>query len=1381
MDIFTINASNLFSRILTNITLTILVLFGFIFTSFAQYSTSIDTLNCVGGTTTFVVDLSSNPDSTWVSQPQTRAGDCCGTESNCVQFALTLAPGATGINFFIPDGCGASPSGSLFYQVDCGPLTSVGEPICLNGLGPFILTFCKPGNNDNCYSIQSIPTPSTSGNVITADGCTDTLAVTGLITDSITWNSIFPGVPGEYNGLLSDLSSSDFGVNGISFEGHDIVLVTPGIGSPSTIQYEVCGAVTGFCISETWCDTVSVNIFPMLYADIQPNNPTICFGGLAETITAHPIGGTGPYSYSWSTLVDPAIDGATTQSIDVLISGEYTVIISDATDCPFGYDTVYVNEYTNTITVNAGLDLTICGSPVPTISLNGSSPITGSAIWTNYTGVFSTSDVDTISNYTPSSSEISAGIIELYLVSTNNYTCLGDSDTILINLSQFEANLTIIQNNISCQGADDGSIDLTVNGGSSPFSFDWSNSSINEDLVALTSGTYDVLVTDVNGCVDSLETTILEPLVFEIVDTNYTNYNGYNISCFGRNDGSIDLTFSGGTEPYTYVWSTLDGSGFIVNDEDQTALTVGTYTITATDANGCQIIQSYTLSEPTELTESTTVVVYPSGDNISCNGLADGSIDLTITNGLPAYTYTWASADGSGLVINDEDQTGLTAGTYDVKITDVNNCAISTSITLIEPAVLTESTTVFEYPSGDNISCNGIADGSIDLTNTSGSIGYTCTWSTVDGSGLVINDEDQTGLTAGTYDVTTTDVNGCTISSSFTLVEPTVLTESIAAFVYPSGYNISCNSLADGSIDLTNTNGSPVYTYAWTTLDGSGLVVSDEDQTGLTAGTYNLTTTDVNGCMISSSISLIEPKVLTELTTAFVYPSGNNISCNGLADGSIDLTNTDGSPVYTYAWTTVDGSGLLVSDEDQTGLTAGTYDVTTTDLNGCTISSSITLIEPTALTETITAFQYPSGDNISCNGLADGTIDLTTANGSPVYTYSWSTNDGSGLIIGDEDQTGLTAGTYDVNTTDINGCTIMSTIVLNEPAILTSNITVLSDYYGQPISCSGQSDGQIQVTANGGSPSYTYEWETNPVQTTDFIEGLGEGVYTATISDTNLCTIIVSTILTANPLPVLTPDPSITVCEGETVTFNSNSDENEMCSWSLSNGMEFDMCGANTIFITDPGCYDATLTVSTQAGCMNSLVLSDYICITANPEVNFSTNPNEVTIHNNTVQFENESVGASNYEWEFGDGNFSNQENPIHDFPNSEPGEYNVTLYAYNENGCMNTINKVITVWDRLLFYVPNTFTPDGNEFNESFNPVFGSGYSPKDYNLLVFNRWGEILFESNDLNIGWDGTYKGLYVPEGTYSWKMMLRKSKNTLEATSENSYHGHVNVLR
>ena len=1207
MDIFTINASNLFSRILTNITLTILVLFGFIFTSFAQYSTSIDTLNCVGGTTTFVVDLSSNPDSTWVSQPQTRAGDCCGTESNCVQFALTLAPGATGINFFIPDGCGASPSGSLFYQVDCGPLTSVGEPICLNGLGPFILTFCKPGNNDNCYSIQSIPTPSTSGNVITADGCTDTLAVTGLITDSITWNSIFPGVPGEYNGLLSDLSNSDFGVNGISFEGHDIVLVTPGIGSPSTIQYEVCGAVTGFCISETWCDTVSVNIFPMLYADIQPNNPTICFGGLAETITAHPIGGTGPYSYSWSTLVDPAIDGATTQSIDVLISGEYTVIISDATDCPFGYDTVYVNEYTNTITVNAGLDLTICGSPVPTISLNGSSPITGSAIWTNYTGVFSTSDVDTISNYTPSSSEISAGFIELYLVSTNNYTCLGDSDTILINLSQFEANLTIIQNNISCQGADDGSIDLTVSGGSSPFSFDWSNSSINEDLVALTSGTYDVLVTDVNGCVDSLETTILEPLVFEIVDTNYTNYNGYNISCFGRNDGSIDLTFSGGTEPYTYVWSTLDGSGFIVNDEDQTALTVGTYTITATDANGCQIIQSYTLSEPTELTESTTVVVYPSGDNISCNGLADGSIDLTITNGLPAYTYTWASADGSGLVINDEDQTGLTAGTYDVKITDVNNCAISTSITLIEPAVLTESTTVF------------------------------------------------------------------------------------------------------------------------------------------------------------------------------VYPSGDNISCNGIADGSIDLTNTDGSPVYTYAWTTVDGSGLLVSDEDQTGLTAGTYDVTTTDLNGCTISSSITLIEPTALTETITAFQYPSGDNISCNGLADGTIDLTTANGSPVYTYSWSTNDGSGLIIGDEDQTGLTAGTYDVNTTDINGCTIMSTIVLNEPAILTSNITVLSDYYGQPISCSGQSDGQIQVTANGGSPSYTYEWETNPVQTTDFIEGLGEGVYTATISDTNLCTIIVSTILTANPLPVLTPDPSITVCEGETVTFNSNSDENEMCSWSLSNGMEFDMCGANTIFITDPGCYDATLTVSTQAGCMNSLVLSDYICITANPEANFSTNPNEVTIHNNTVQFENESVGASNYEWEFGDGNFSNQENPIHDFPNNEPGEYNVTLYAYNENGCMNTINKVITVWDRLLFYVPNTFTPDGNEFNESFNPVFGSGYSPKDYNLLVFNRWGEILFESNDLNIGWDGTYKGLYVPEGTYSWKMMLRKSKNTLEATSENSYHGHVNVLR
>ena len=363
----------------------------------------------------------------------------------------------------------------------------------------------------------------------------------------------------------------------------------------------------------------------------------------------------------------------------------------------------------------------------------------------------------------------------------------------------------------------------------------------------------------------------------------------------------------------------------------------------------------------------------------------------------------------------------------------INGCTITSSITLVEPTALTESVTANAYPSGDNISCNGLNDGSIDLTNTNGSPAYTYVWSTVNGSGLSVTAQDQAGLTAGTYDVTTTDINGCTITSSITLVEPTALTESVTANAYPSGDNISCNGLNDGSIDLTNTNGSPAYTYVWSTVNGSGLSVTAQDQTGLTAGTYDVTTTDINGCTITSSITLVEPTALTESVTALAYPSGDNISCNGLNDGSIDLSVADGSPAYTYSWSTVNGSGLVVTAQDQTGLTAGTYDVTATDTNGCTITSSITLVEPTALTETITANAYPSGDNISCNGLNDGSIDLSVADGSPAYTYLWSTVNGSGLVVTAQDQTGLTAGTYDVTATDTNGCTITGNITLLEP------------------------------------------------------------------------------------------------------------------------------------------------------------------------------------------------------------------------------------------------------------------------------------------------------------------------------------------------------------
>ena len=585
----------------------------------------------------------------------------------------------------------------------------------------------------------------------------------------------------------------------------------------------------------------------------------------------------------------------------------------------------------------------------------------------------------------------------------------------------------------------------------------------------------------------------------------------------------------------------------------------------------------------------------------------------------------------------------------------------------------------------------------------------------------------------------------------------------------------------DGSIDLTNTDGSPAYTYAWTTLDGSGLVPTNEDQSGLTAGTYDVIVTDTNGCTITSSITLTEPTPLTESTTAFTYPSGNNISCFGLNDGSIDLLVSGGAGAYLYDWHTINGSGLILTAEDQADLTAGTYNVSVTDQNGCTEVMAIVLTEPASLTQTTTSETYASGDNISCFSFNNGSIDLTVGGGSPGYTYDWTTLDGSGLSAANEDQNTITAGKYDVTVTDVNGCTIDGSVTLIEPTQLSVSLNVLSDYFGQGVSCIGHMDGSIQAVTAGGSPGFVYSWTSYSLNSNSTLTGLGEGNYDVSITDTNGCVASASVTLDANPLPTLNPDPAVDACEGQPVTFSSNPALNDLCFWSISNGIQLDYCGPNTIYIDEPGCYDASLYVTNEFGCVDSITMIDYICIHDNPIAAFTADNLEPTILDNIVFFENESTGGINYDWEISDGSYYSDVDVSHDFPMDGPGVYSILLTAYDAFGCSDTTSINITVKDELLFYIPNAFTPDGDEYNNIFIPQFGAGYSPDNYSLVIYNRWGETIFESKDLSYGWDGTLAGIPVQNGVFTWKMSLQSSEYAVESDIRREYYGHVNLLR
>ncbi|MFY7669235.1 MAG: T9SS type B sorting domain-containing protein, partial [Crocinitomicaceae bacterium] len=207
------------------------------------------------------------------------------------------------------------------------------------------------------------------------------------------------------------------------------------------------------------------------------------------------------------------------------------------------------------------------------------------------------------------------------------------------------------------------------------------------------------------------------------------------------------------------------------------------------------------------------------------------------------------------------------------------------------------------------------------------------------------------------------------------------------------------------------------------------------------------------------------------------------------------------------------------------------------------------------------------------------------------------------------------------------------------------------------------------------------------------------------------------------------------------------------------------------------GCYDITLT-TTQNGCSNTATIQDYICVENPPVASFTTSPNVFTQPNQSISFNNNSVGASSYTWNFGDGNSSYEFNPTHTFANTING-YNVTLTATSPLGCADSYQVTIEYQEGEIFYIPNTFTPDGDNYNQTFKPIFTSGFDPYNFEMYIFNRWGEILFETNDVKMGWDGSYglDGRDVQEGTYTYKIIYKNPK----VDERKIVVGHVTLIR
>ncbi len=604
----------------------------------------------------------------------------------------------------------------------------------------------------------------------------------------------------------------------------------------------------------------------------------------------------------------------------------------------------------------------------------------------------------------------------------------------------------------------------------------------------LKPGNYRIYIRDVNGCININYPgiDIIPPDEITVEFDKYEYPGGNNISCLGYSDGSVGIdNIYGGSGGYTYKW-TKDGGTITGPDnlDHIDNITAGKYYLTTTDWLGCVKVDSVILTEPEGMVLSGSEVSRSNDStyNVSCNGGNDGYINLTVTGGSGTYLYSWSGP--GGFTATTRDISGLYAGTYTCVVTDVNGCILTPNpvFTLSEPAPLAINAVPSTSVEGShNINCYG-GTGSIDITMAGGSVGtYRYSWSTTDGSGLVDGQEDQTGLTAGTYHLVASDSNNCVSTADITLTQP----QPLALTLVPT--NITCNppGFNNGSVNLIVTGGVGPYSHSWS--NGA----STEDISGLTEGYYSVTVTDINGCSITDStrINLPPPLLYDVIISEF---TGYNVSCYGLSNGTININSTSGTPPYVFNWT--GPGGYTSSDRYITGLRAGEYTMVLTDSNSCTSVEVIELTQPDRLTMDATlSSSIAGGYNINCTGDSTGTIDIVPVNNVGNVSYLWS----DGLTSAS--RSGLPAGDYGLIITDENSCYGDTIITLTQPDTLK-----ISSESTQPW-CPDTPDGEIRLTVTGGvvGTDYEYRWSDN--STNRDITDIYSGLYIVTVSDLNEC------------------------------------------------------------------------------------------------------------------------------------------------------------------------------------------------------------------------------------------------------------------------------------
>lgn len=764
-----------------------------------------------------------------------------------------------------------------------------------------------------------------------------------------------------------------------------------------------------------------------------------CFGNHTGAIKVNVNGGVEPYAFRWNS-------GQTVKDIAGLKKGDYTLQVTDANGC--------VNTFSRTISepprlvksVESVTNILCYGEAKGAIAINvegGVQPY--SFLWSNGT-------------ITKDLVNIKAGQYKVSIVDANG---CADSLTAVVEQNSLLTSTASVSH-IKCHGETSGAIDLSVKGGVAPYSYRWSNGATTEDLANIPAGAYSVTVVDAKGCVLTHDEMVTEPTKFLA-----SLASEQDILCNGDHSGSISIRTSGGVKPYKFAWSNGDTT------QNLNGIPAGSYTLTATDANGCVQVVKTTLHQPPAIEHEVKSI-----SNLFCHGDNSGSIDIAVSGGVGPYEFNWNNG-ATTPVLN-----GVGAGRFSLRIKDSNGCIknLDADVTQPEPLVLQLDTIV-------HVLCHGQEKGSVWVSVKGGVKPYKFSWS----NGA--ETQNLTNVPAGTYTLVVVDANGCSRFLSATINQPEPL---VAEFERIK--QLACYGDANGEIVIKTSGGVQPYTFKWN--NGS----SSQNLMNLTAGAYSVEIIDKNGCSRSLSAVIEQPQKLESKLVA-----SKDIACFDGSDGFIDIAVKGGVAPYQYAW----NNGATTQDLND--IKAGAYSVRIVDRNGCRDSIlNIAIKQPDLLAAKVTRVKP-----LLTYGKNDGAIEISVSGGVKPYSFRWT----NGAIS--QNLANIPGGNYAVKVMDANGCVSIVDTVVHQPSPLTLSIASIQD-----IKCYNEHTGAIEVNVSGGAPPYAFEWSNGA--STQNISGVPAGDYSLRVTDANGNTEVLSARI-AQPSPLIVKETASknVLCNGE--------------------------------------------------------------------------------------------------------------------------------------------------------------------------------------------------------------------------------------------------------